>query len=129
MAVDPTSMAVKLGFSALGKIFGSKGKSRKATPEDYAKQSLSASGFKTSSIGMSQPSTGRSAKSAASAEMYDWVKCGSVKCGRARATISARPAATIVLTWSGVVMLPTAMVGTPASKRTCSDKCVWNIRP
>ena len=41
MAVDPTSMAVKLGFSALGKIFGSKGKAKKATPEDYAKQSLS----------------------------------------------------------------------------------------
>lgn len=72
MVADPTGMAVSLGFKALGKIFGSKGKSRKATPEDFAKQSLSASGFKTSSIGMSQPSTGRSAKSAASAEMYDY---------------------------------------------------------
>tara|TARA_R110002012_G_scaffold308500_1_gene514776 strand:- start:886 stop:1206 length:321 start_codon:yes stop_codon:yes gene_type:complete len=72
MAIDPTSMAVKVGFTALGKIFGSKGKSRKATPLDSAQASLSAGGFKTSSIGMSQPSTGRSAKSDASAEMYDY---------------------------------------------------------
>jgi|TARA_R100001460_G_scaffold11949_1_gene27663 hypothetical protein len=72
MVADPTSMAVSLGFKALGKIFGSKGKSRKATPLDSAQASLSAGGFKTSSIGMSQPSTGRSAKSAASAEMYDY---------------------------------------------------------
>jgi len=73
MVADPTGMAVKLGFSALGKIFGSKGKAKKATPEDFAKQSLSASGFKTSSIGMSQPSTGRGSKpTPASAEMYDY---------------------------------------------------------
>jgi len=73
MVADPTSMAVNLGFKALGKIFGSKGKAKKATPEDYAKQSLSASGFKTSSIGMSQPSTGRGSKpTPASAEMYDY---------------------------------------------------------
>ena len=72
MVADPTSLAINLGFKALGSIFGSKGKAKKATPADYAKQGLSASGFKTSSIGMSQPSTGRSAKSAASAEIYDY---------------------------------------------------------
>ena len=37
MVADPTSMAVSLGFKALGKIFGSKGKAKKATPEDFAK--------------------------------------------------------------------------------------------
>lgn len=72
MALDPVSIGVQLGFKALGMAFGSKGKAKKATPADYAKQGLSASGFKTSSIGMSQPSTGRSAKSAASAEIYDY---------------------------------------------------------
>ena len=73
MVADPTSLAINLGFKALGKIFGSKGKAKKATPEDFAKQSLSASGFKTSSIGMSQPSTGRGSKpTPASAEMYDY---------------------------------------------------------
>ena len=73
MVADPTSLAINLGFKALGKIFGSKGKAKKATPEDFAKQSLSASGFKTSSIGMSQPSTGRGSKpTPASAEIYDY---------------------------------------------------------
>ena len=73
MVADPTSLAINLGFKALGSTFGSKGKAKKATPADYAKQGLSASGFKTSSIGMSQPSTGRGSKpTPASAEIYDY---------------------------------------------------------
>src|SRR5437667_290031 len=45
------------------------------------------------------------------------------------ATRSARPAARIPLTSSAVEMLPTAIVGTPASLRTWSANGVWNIRP
>ena len=57
------------------------------------------------------------------------VKFGSVRCGRASATRSARPAARMVLTWSAVVMLPTHIVATRASFRIWSEKGVWNIRP
>src|SRR6267143_6112238 len=57
------------------------------------------------------------------------VNDGSIKCGRASATRSARPAARMVLTWSDVVMLPTHMVATRASLRTCSENGVWNMRP
>src|SRR5437016_7054425 len=57
------------------------------------------------------------------------VNDGSTRCGRASATRSARPAARMVLTWSAVVMLPTHMVATRASLRTCSENGVWNIRP
>src|SRR6267378_6819769 len=57
------------------------------------------------------------------------VNAGSTRCGRPSATRSARPAARMVLTWSDVVMLPTHMVATRASLRTCSEKGVWNMRP
>ena len=57
------------------------------------------------------------------------VKNGSTRCGRASATRSARPAARIVLTWSGVVMLPTHIVATWASLRIWSENGVWNMRP
>ena len=73
MVATATGMAVNLGFKALANIFGSKGKKTSATPADFAKQSLSASGFKTSSISTpGMPRTGRTAKSEASAEMYDY---------------------------------------------------------
>jgi hypothetical protein len=39
------------------------------------------------------------------------------------------PPATIALTWSASVMLPTAIVGTSASLRTRSLSGVWNARP
>ena len=57
------------------------------------------------------------------------VKDGSTRCGRASATRSARPAATMVLTWSAVVMAPTHIVASPASLRIWSENGVWNMRP
>jgi hypothetical protein len=35
----------------------------------------------------------------------------------------------MLLTWSGSVMLPTAIVGIPASLRIRSLNGVWNMRP
>lgn len=72
MAVDPYSVALKVGFKALGGIFGSKGKKR-ATPADMAKSALAQEGYRTPArISPSGPSTGRLAKPAASAEVYDY---------------------------------------------------------
>jgi len=73
MVADPaTGMALKLGFKALGMAFGSKGKTKKATPSEIAADSLSSGGFQTSSIGISKPDTGRTPKFKASEEMYDY---------------------------------------------------------
>ena len=72
MVADPTTMAVNLGFKALGKIFGSKGQ-KKTTPEDMAKAGIAQEGYRTpAKISLSKPDTGRLAKSDASAEMYDY---------------------------------------------------------
>ena len=72
MAIDPTSMAVKVGFTALGKIFGSKGQKR-TTPEDMAKAGIAQEGYRTpAKISLSKPETGRLAKSDASADIYDY---------------------------------------------------------
>ena len=53
------------------------------------------------------------------------MKYGFARCGRASATRSALPAASRVLTWSGVVTAPTVMVAMPTSLRTQSayDAC------
>ena len=72
MVADPYSMALNVGFKALGGIFGSKGKKR-ATPGDLAKSALAQEGYRTpAKISLSKPDTGRLAKSDASAEMYDY---------------------------------------------------------
>ena len=72
MVADPYSMALNVGFKALGGIFGSKGKKR-ATPGDMAKSALAQEGYRTpAKISLSKPDTGRLAKSDASAEMYDY---------------------------------------------------------
>src|SRR5207247_215694 len=57
------------------------------------------------------------------------VKYGLARCGRARATRSALPAASSVLTWSGVVTAPTVMVAMPTSLRTQSAYGAWYMRP
>ena len=57
------------------------------------------------------------------------VKNGSTRCGRASATRSARPAATMVFTWSALVIAPTHIVASPASLRIWSENGVWNMRP
>ena len=71
MVADPYSMALNVGFKALGGIFGSKGKKR--TAADVAKAGLAQEGYRTPArISPSGPSTGRLAKAAASAEVYDY---------------------------------------------------------
>jgi len=72
MVADPYSMALNVGFKALGSIFGSKGKKR-ATPGDMAKSALAQEGYRTpAKISLSRPDTGRLAKSDASADIYDY---------------------------------------------------------
>lgn len=72
MAIDPVSASISIGFKALGGIFGSKGKKR-ATPADMAKSALAQEGYRTPAIkSPGRPDTGRVAKSAASAELYDY---------------------------------------------------------
>ena len=72
MVADPYTMALNVGFKTLGNIFGSKGKKR-ATPADMAKSALAQEGYRTPArISPSGPSTGRLAKAAASAEVYDY---------------------------------------------------------
>ena len=72
MAIDPVSASISIGFKALGGIFGSKGKKR-STPADIAKSGLAQEGYRTPArISPSGPSTGRLAKAAASAEVYDY---------------------------------------------------------
>ena len=71
MAIDPVSASISIGFKALGGIFGSKGKKR--TAADVAKTGLAQEGYRTPArISPSGPSTGRLAKAAASAEVYDY---------------------------------------------------------
>ena len=57
---------------------------------------------------------------------YEW---GSLIIGRARATRSVRPAATRVLTWSALLILPATMVAIPSSLRIRSANGVWYMRP
>ena len=72
MVADPYSMALNVGFKALGSIFGSKGKKR-ATPGDMAKSALAQEGYRTpAKISLSRPDTGRVVKTPASAEVYDY---------------------------------------------------------
>lgn len=71
MVADPYSMALNVGFKALGGIFGSKGKKR--TAADVAKTGLAQEGYRTPArISPSSPTTGRLAKSDASADIYDY---------------------------------------------------------
>jgi hypothetical protein len=71
MAIDPVSASISIGFKALGGIFGSKGKKR--TAADVAKTGLAQEGYRTPArISPSSPRTGRLAKAAASAEVYDY---------------------------------------------------------
>ena len=71
MAIDPVSASISIGFKALGGIFGSKGKKR--TAADVAKTGLAQEGYRTPArISPSSPTTGRLAKSVASAEVYDY---------------------------------------------------------
>src|SRR6185369_15981588 len=57
------------------------------------------------------------------------VHAGLARCGRAIAQRSARPAATMLLTWSASEIAPTAIVAMPASFRMRSENGVWYIRP
>ena len=72
MAIDPVSVAINVGFKALGGIFGSKGKKR-TTPADIAKSGLAQEGYRTPAIkSPGRPDTGRVVKTPASAEVYDY---------------------------------------------------------
>ena len=50
---------------------------------------------------------------------------GSQSIARASATMSACPVATMVSAWIASVIIPTAMVGMPASARMRAAKAVW----
>ena len=72
MVADPYTMALNVGFKALGGIFGSKGKKR-TTPADIAKSGLAQEGYRTPAIkSPGRPDTGRVVKTPASAEVYDY---------------------------------------------------------